>query len=326
MDSNEANIQELVQQIWGLMEEEDWQGAIAICDELKAMPSEAGFRMRAMIHVFQEQANEALTEIQAGIDQFPEAWELHMQWGNLLSDSGDPSEALKIFDKTAKLPGAELHWIQLNQAMALFRQQSFEEALDLLQSIAHPQAINDAFALQLAILDAINRNDLILQLAEEDLEVLQPPEDDADAEVLATICTSIASAAWYEDKGEEVVRFYLQQAFDYQRGHPQALWLWREMHPEFSDDAQFYTLLMRGRFLPSEDGLAGDEFLTSYGVMADSPQEAVEMVKALEGDDMDTNAWELMEVEIEELGEEEAEDIEAKGIYYVSGFGMFEEE
>ncbi|MEM7656076.1 MAG: hypothetical protein AAF399_08110, partial [Bacteroidota bacterium] len=99
MDSNEDTIQELVQQIWGLMEEEDWHGAIAICEELKAMPSEAGFRMRAMIHVFQEEANEALSEIQAGIQQFPDAWELHMQWGNLLSDSGDPSEALKIFDK-----------------------------------------------------------------------------------------------------------------------------------------------------------------------------------------------------------------------------------
>ena len=324
METETDDNQLLIQQIWELMESESWEAAIAICEELKAIPSEAGFRMRAMIHVYQEEPQAALAEIQAGIKQFPEAWELHMQWGNLLSDSGDPSEALTVFDKASKLPGVEMHWIQLNQAMALFRQQSFEEALDLLQGIDHPQALNDAFALQLAILDTIGRHDLILEIAEEDLELLNPPEDDADAEVLARICTSVASAAWYQDKGEEIVRFYLQQVFDYQRGNPQALWLWREMNPLFSDQAQFYTLLMRGRFVPSEDGVAGEEFLTSYGVMADSPEEAVEMIRALEGADMDSAAWEVLEVEIEELGEEE--EIDAKGIYYVSGFGMFEEE
>ena len=319
METTPESLQSLIQEGWSLIESESWDEAIALTEELKAAGSDTGYRLRSVIFQMQEDPAAALTEVKAGVKLFPKSWEMQMQLGNLLSDTGDLTEAQEVYQKAQNLPGAELHWLQMNQAVALFRQQSFEDALTLLQKIVHPEAINEAFALQLTILDAIGRHDLILEIAEEDLELLKAPEGDEDAQILSNICTSIASAAWYEDKGEEMVMYYLRQAFEYQRGNTDALWLWREMNPVFSENARFYTLLLRGKFA-EEDQSEGEEFMTSYGVIADTVEEAMEMIQAFEKGLVAPDSWELLEAEDE--GESEEED--AKGIYYVSGFGVFE--
>lgn len=307
-------IDQLSHQAWTLIGEEAYDEARQLGQQMVDADEEAGYRILAMIHAAQDESEAALQLIQRGVAHMPQSWQMRLLLGNLLSDAGDFEQAMQAFDQASKLPEAELHWIQINQAVVHGRRGEIDQALNLLQQVDHHEAINEAFEIQLGLLDSVGRHDLIIDLAEEDLDLLQAPETEAEAGTLSRILSHIASAYWYEDYDGDEVEHYLRQAIAFDRTNPDALYLLREQDPIFSDQSQVFSMLVKGVIFESdEQGLEQQvEFITSYEVVADDEEEALDLIRRFEITEIDPNS-----LQVEAIEPRPNEDEEPKGVYQV---------
>ncbi|MEZ4772276.1 MAG: hypothetical protein R3D00_03770 [Bacteroidia bacterium] len=314
---SQEEIENLSEQAWDLIHEERIEDAIKIGELLKAEGIESGYRIIAMAYALEEKTDEAINELNAGIAMIPDAWQLYLQLGNFLSDKGEFNSALRAFDHASKLPGAERHWLNMNKAVVFTRQMEFDKALTLLQKIEHPEAVNQAIELQLRILDQLGRHDLILQM-EDELEHLQTPEDEESAEILSQICTHIARAYYIEDQKEPALH-YIHQAIEYHRTNEETAALFREVNGRFSENSKIYSVVISGILNDSE---SEDEipFITTYGVVADSEEDALDLIREFEIEAVIKDS-----LEVEEIASTENEEGDPKGIYMVGGFAFLED-
>ncbi len=307
-------IDRLSHQAWALIGEEAYDEARQLGQQMVDADEEAGYRILAMIHAAQDESEAALQLIQRGVAHMPQSWQMRLLLGNLLSDAGDFEQAMQAFDAAKQLPEAELHWIQINQAVVHGRRGEIDQALNLLQQVDHHEAINEAFEIQLGLLDSVGRHDLIIELAEEDLDLLQAPETEEEAGTLSRILSHIASAYWYEDYDGDEVDHYLRQAIAFDRTNPDALYLLREQDPVFSDQSQVFSMLVKGVIFESdEQGLERQvEFITSYEVVADDEEEALDLIRRFEITEIDPQS-----LQVEAIEPRPNEDEEPKGVYQV---------
>ncbi|MEM6766972.1 MAG: tetratricopeptide repeat protein [Bacteroidota bacterium] len=315
----EASQEDLVFQAWNHLELEEYEEAEKLASSLMKLPEEAGFRIQSMIWVARENEQKALEVLEQGLTALPNEWHLWLQYGNMLSQVGRFEEALESFDNGLATEPDQPAWLYLNQAVVYFRQGQIDEALTLLQSIDDPAVITEAFSLQLSMLDQVDRHDLILEIATDELEILPVPETMEEASKLSQICSQIANAAWYEDKSKEEVFHYLRQSISFDRTNPQAIWLWREAYPEFIDSPKEFQLLVQGRFQTQEGQEEQSLFLTTYALVAGSTDHALRLIQAYEIEEVNTETLEILEVE-----EGESESAQAVGIYEVGGFGILD--
>ncbi|MEM7370630.1 MAG: hypothetical protein AAF587_18605 [Bacteroidota bacterium] len=320
MDASTDSLETLAQKGWDVLNAEQFDEARVIGEQLIAQQHIDGYRILAEIYRLEEEPEDGIAILKQGVRAFDQNWELHLELGNMLSEVGKPQEAIEAYHTAKDLPNAEIHWLEINHAAARFKLGEIEEALTQLQEISEPTAMAEAFLMQMNILEVINRQDLILQIAEEDLEKIPAPEDDDGADTLSKICTKIASAAYHQEEEREKVMHYVQQALFLFRENEEALWLLRELQPEFSDTARMYVLLVSGEFVQDE-GEEAEGFLSSYGIIAEDTNEAMEMIKSFEKLVEEVNPDSLKIVEVDEA---ENEDDDAKGLYFVSGFGVLE--
>lgn len=305
-------IDQLSNRAWALISEDSYEDAQQLGQQLIEANEEAGYRILAMVHAAQEQHEAALDLIEQGVAHMPQSWQMRLLLGNLLSDAGDFDRAMQVFEQAKALPGAELYWIQINQAVVHGRRGEIDQALNLLQQVEHPEAINEAFEIQLGLLDSVGRHDLIIDLAEEDLDLLQPPNNEEEAATLSRILSHIATAYWYEEHDGDEVEHYLRQAIAFDRSNPDALYLLREQDPIFSEQAQVFALMVKGViFEPDEQGLEQQvEFITSYEVIADDEGEALDLIRRFEIPEIDPDS-----LQIEVVEPRPNEDGEPKGVY-----------
>ena len=309
-------IEQLSDQAWILIDEGNFEEALEIGQILIDNGAENGYRISAMVKAMDENWDEAIELLKQGIEKHPEVWQLHLQLGNFYSDTGRFPEAIKAFIKAGNLPNAEKHWAEMNKGMVYYREQNFDAALNTFQKIQHPDAINQAFEIQLRILDQVNRYDLIIEMAEEELENLQTPDNQAEAILMASICIYVANAYFMEDETEATLH-YTRQAIEFDRTNAEAPYLMREAEPVFSDDSQIYSLIVSGQ-LDHEEGQTLS-FTSTYAVVADSVDEALEFIRNYEIEAV--NKQSLIVQEVEET--DNTED-EAKGIYQVGDFHFVE--
>lgn len=313
-------IESMSNDAWEALHQDDMETAINIGESLIKENVETGFRIRAMAHASEEEWELALEVLEKGIALMPDVWQMHLQYGNLHSDMEQYDQAFAAFNAAEKCPDAEKHWLDMNRAVVYFRKQDMDRALNLLQQIEHPEALNEAFALQLDILDGLQRHDLIKELAEEELELLITPTDAESAGVMSAICTRIAQAYWFEDENEEVTKHYIEQALAYQRSNQEALWLRCQINPQHSENSKVYSILVNAMILP-EEGEASLPAFTTYGIVADSPDEAMEMIREFEEEWIDPKSLQAQEVE-ETVNDEDA----PKGIYVANEWALLDVE
>ncbi|MEM6343961.1 MAG: tetratricopeptide repeat protein [Bacteroidota bacterium] len=313
MTIDQANQQ--AQKAWVSLSEGDFEAAIRYASELTQAGYEVGYRIRSAIAEEQEDWDEAENIINEGLTAHPDAWPLHLQLGTLYTQSGRFEEAITVFEKALELPEVEKHWIEMNQAVAFSQLGKVDEALNLLQGIKHEELRNQAFEIKMQLLDTYQRHDLMLELVADELEDLVPPQNEEEAAVMSRVLALIANACYYEDKDEKETRFYLKQAINYDRSNELSLMVLREMRAEFTEQGKLYGILIQAN-IKSTEGLS--PIMTTYGILADSVDEALSMIHEFEIESLDRDSIQIMEVEESAPDEEE----ELKGIYLVGGLGF----
>ncbi|MDX2284038.1 MAG: hypothetical protein NW241_07735 [Bacteroidia bacterium] len=311
--------EQLVATAWELIEEGELEDALDIAMQLTQHGVGEGYSIRASISEAEDNPEEALKLVQEGLSRFPQEWRLMLHQGELLGQAGEFDQALESFDRAAAQPGADQTWVVLNRASMLARMQQYDEALAALRSISDPEAITSAFAMELEILDHQEAYEEILRRAEEALDQLPDPDYEDDLEALGSIYYYVASAAWQLDQDPDLVEDYLRNAIEFNRTNMDLPGLLREMNPQFSDQSRLYSLLVSGELeQPGEEPIG---FLTTYAVVADSPDEALEFVKAFEIEHIDRDSLQVIEYE-----EAENEENDPKGLYLVGELGFFNDE
>lgn len=303
---------------WIAIGDGDLEVADQIGKKLIEAGYESGYRIRSAVQENQENWEEAEAIIREGLEKFPQIWQLHLQLGTLNYLLGRFEEALHCYDEALKLPEVEKHWVEINQAAVYAQTSEVDKALNLLQGIDNVEMRNSAFEMKLQILDQFTRYELILELAEEELENLVPPETEEEASGMSRILAHVAAASFYEEQSEEATRFYLKQAIAYDRGNDLALMIARELKGEFAEPGTLYGIMVQGKYKQDDQQL---DFLTTYGVLADNVDEAISMIKEFEVEEIDRAS--LTVLEVEQAAPEEEEEL--KGIYFVGGLGFVED-
>ncbi|MEO0895811.1 MAG: hypothetical protein AAFY71_05405 [Bacteroidota bacterium] len=312
---SEEEILQMADVAWEHMDLGEYDEALVIAEELVKLNQEVGYTLKASLLVLQEEPDTAVETLKEGIGKFEGAWRLHMDLANIYAQIGEANAAMEVLDEAEKIEGAQIHWININRGITLFRSGQVDDALNLLQQIEEPEAISEAFSLQLEILDTIHRHDLIVDLIEEELHLLPVPNDRHEASTLANILARAAAAYWYEDEEQEdKIQHYLRQAVEYHRGNEIAMWLDREMDGDFDENSHVYELILEGE-LERDTETEGEEWVTfhcHYVAAARSPEDALNLIKEYEIEQIDKNSLKILEIESNENVEEAP-----LGLYYI---------
>lgn len=308
-------LEELQQAAWQAAQEGKPQEAHQHAQALIDQGLEIGYQIRVMLFIEDGDLASALQLVDEGATRNDQSWSMRVLQSDVLSMAGEGEQALAALAAARELPEAQLHWIQIGEATIYGRMMDMDRALNLLQEVDHPDAINSAIEMQFALLDTVGRHDLIIEMAEEDLDALQPPEDPADAAVLSRIMTQVAQAYWYEDEDEDTVEHYLKMAIAFDRSNPDALYLRRELDHQFSEKSRTFELSIQGQFRQEiqEQEAQLIPFQTRYQVIADSEEEALEFISNYESDDISASNLQIVASQ-----SEPNQDEELKGVYVVT--------
>ena len=313
-DISPQQVETLYQEAWQALRDENVVEAMAKSDALIKLKQESGYQLKVMLLLEADRLPEALDLVQEGVEAQPDSWSLALLYTDLLSLDGQGEEALKIIENTRELEGVESHWVDISEATVRGRMMDIDQALNLLQKIEHPDAINAAIEMQFALLDSVGRHDLIIEVAEEDLSLLEAPEDANEAAVLSRIMSQVAQAYWYEEEDEDTVEHYLELSIAYDRSNPDALYLRRELDGLFSEQSRTFELELRGVWEGDHEESAEEKpYQTHYQVIADSEEEALALIQSYEPKHLSGPAMKIVQSRSEPNPEEEL-----KGVYLVS--------
>lgn len=306
---------ELAEEGFDLIAEGQLDEAEAIGDQLVAIPHEAGFQLLAAVAFNRQEMEIALGWLDKGLSRYPKAFRLLLQKGEYLSGWGKFEEAEAVFIKARNADDPDPHYVDVALAHNLFLQEKVDEALNLLKTIKHPEAVFEATVEKYFILDSTAQHDRVLADVTADLEALPEPSIEEDDAIMAQILAYVAKAAYLQDEPEATVRQYLRESLDYDRTCEMALWLLRELDPQFSDNSKLYFLDVTGKFADVvEEDEDSAEFATGYTIVADSIEEALEYVRAFEGDVVDPASLRVVDQEVQKN-----EEGLQKGIYETTG-------
>ena len=313
MSNEQLDFLDPLEEIQILIEEGEFEAAETKARALQAEKIQEGWHLLAISLLHQDKEDEALEVLEDGVKSFPGDMGMAIEKAHMLTQLERFEEAEAQLESLKPSAGELLGLIDMTHANLDFARGNVDDALNRLQGIEQDAFRIDAFELQLEILEAVGRSEDIIEMAETHLDDLPVADDEDSFEAMANIFSKIANAFWEEKDDLETAKRYLKVAFHYERNNQDALWLWREMDPEFGTSPKAYTIEMSGSFKldPELAEVAGKLYQTNYGVIAESVEEAVEFVRAYEIDAVNTDSFQVLSVE-----EEEAESDEAKGVYW----------
>lgn len=314
---------ELLEAVIALIEEGEFEQAATRAEELQALEIPDGWHLKSVALLHDGEDAAAFEVLEEGIAKFPENLGLLLEKASSLMQLERFQEADGILEAAKDKTETQKGEIEMMQARSEFMQGKVDEALNRLQDIDDRTYILDAIHLQLELLEAVGRTDVILEIAESDMENFPTPADDDEFETMAGILAKIANAHWEEKDDVVGAKELLKLAFHYFRNHSDAMWLWREMEPTFADDAKAFAIEVNGTFLEREElgDVTGRNYHTYYQVLAGSLEEAVSLIKDYEIDAIDKDALKVLSVE-----SEPAEDDEAVGVYWAGDMVVMNED
>jgi hypothetical protein len=125
---------------------------------------------------------------------------------------------------------------------------------------------------------------------------------------------------WLGERVREPALSMARDAFRVWRGCDDALRLIREVHGKRSPKAKYYRLLIAGsNFAPDNSGETLS-FFTSYDVVAESPEAALEFIKELEPEAIGETLL------IEKCKKIEPRSVEPMGVHRTSGLACYSDE
>jgi tetratricopeptide (TPR) repeat protein len=309
-------VEKLSQKGYELIDEEEFDRALAVAEDLERLRYSAAFEIAALAHEGKGDLAAAVRALERGVERAPDVWLNWQLLGNYRSDLGVIAEAGQAYERALECPGVSRSSIRLNQAILANRTGDHAAALRLAGEVDDPATAVWAAALRVDSLTALGKREEAERLG---LQILSEADEDANADPLCNVALNIAQIRLDRGDPRLDVRAFAVQQLERDPDNNDLLALIRDIDGLYSETAQYYRLLIRGH-LPEDHPMAGEAegFYSNWQVLADSPDEALDFIRAI-----DRPAVPLT-LEEWEAAEERSRD--PKGVYWRSGRAYFQDE
>ncbi len=331
MEPEQAEVERLVEEGLEALTSLDFARARKIGRRIIKLRNTWGYEILARAEAADGNMEKATATLQDGVKKAPAAWPLWELLGNCLSDTGQYTEAWNAYEGAMRAPGVRRESILFNMAVVLQRQKRYAEALECLNALL-PDAAEDATlwtrnrGLTLLLLNRLGRHDEVLARGDEALPSLpKPTEEEPLSEEaalgVAEIHTEYARALWRETPRTDEAIAHVHAALGVDGSNDRALELLRHIEGARSPHAHRYRLTLGGRWhQPIEGQEEEPEFFTYRVVIADSPEEALQILRRLEPVEIRDG------LAIREVEDEGPAASEPKGVAERGGYVLLEAE
>ena len=312
----QRRVEKLTQKGYELIDEEEFDRALEIAEELERLRNSAAFEIAALAHAGKGDLAAAARTLERGVEIAPDVWLNWQLLGNYRSDLGLIAEAGQAYERALECPGVSRSSIRLNQAILANRTGDHAAALRLAGEVDDPETAIWAAGLRVDSLTALGKREEAERLG---LQILSEAGDDADADPLCNIVHN--NARFRLDRGEPrpEIRAFAVRQLERAPGHNDLLALIRDLDNLYSETAQYYRLQIRGQ-IPEGSPMAGEAqgFYSNWHVVADSPEEALDFIRKIDhpAASLSVEEWEAVE----------ARPRDPKGVYWRSGRVYYQDE
>jgi tetratricopeptide (TPR) repeat protein len=278
-------VDSLLEQAYNLIQQGESEQAIAVGNQLLENRHARGFEIIALAYEQQGRTPEAINILKEGVAKVPNAWPLWELLGNLYSDQEQFADAAGCYQKALTCPNADIDSINYNQAILLKRQNKLDDAMTICNGIKSEDLASKAAVLRLSILNAQKNYEPVVSNGSTLIKDLLARGELSEDEMqdLARAFAEVGRAHWEGHYDRQAAWEHAWKALEWDRSDNSALWLVREIINRKSPASRWFKLVVEGKWhFPIEPDKAPPGFITTYEVVADTPEEALAFAQDLE--------------------------------------------
>jgi Tfp pilus assembly protein PilF len=278
-------VDQLLEQAYNFIQQGDAEQAIKLGNQLLEHRHARGFEIIALAYEQQGKTPDAIAVLKDGVSKVPNAWPLWELLGNLYSDQDESQQAHNAYKRALDCPNVDRSSVNYNYAILLKRENKFDEAMKLCESIDAPDLKNKTKVLRLSLQNATGHHDEAINFANGLVsEMLAEPDmPDEDMQDLARAYAELGRAYWEGKYDRQASWENAWKALEWDRSDNTALWLVREIISRKSPGSKWYKLVVEGKWhFPLEPDKDPPGFITTYEVVADSVEDALAFAQDLE--------------------------------------------
>jgi tetratricopeptide (TPR) repeat protein len=277
---------ELIERAWEGIEADDAELPMRAAKILQDAGHPAGYEIAALSLDHRDEPQKAIEILEKGVKEIADVWRLWELLGNLRSDQKLFAEAAEAFARALACPEPATASIRFNIALTCCRQAKFAEAIESLDRVGLDTLEDrelrlNCFALKTAALNSLERCADAEALARKVIDSVHE-EDFVEEEAphLAELHAQLARALGAGGKIDEALT-HAHDAISIDPGNELALELIRNSANLRSASAQMFTLTVSGTWPEpiDEDSQEPPEFVQSFSVIADTVDEAMQLVR-----------------------------------------------
>lgn len=321
----DPQIPALMDEAFEYLDNHKWKRAIKTGRKLLDLRHSSGFEILARAYAAQGKPKKTRQILQEAVELAPKVWILWELLGVACSDAGRYEEGAKAFQSALECPAANADSIHFNWAIMLDRQDRKAEAILLLRKI--PNASPGWFrarSLLAVFLSELGENKKALTMAETVWKQFAAVEDEDlwdNPERSGTTFWQLANVLWRLGGNKERSLECARRSVEFERGDERFLALIREIEEQYSGKAKYYRLLVQGDWPEPIETKSGKTrqagFLSSYDIVADNKEEALQLLKPLEPSEI----RETLKIAESEVLQKKVKDL--KGVYRMDIYNVF---
>ena len=309
------NIAHLVKQANDYIEFGDLDKALKIGYKLKKSRYSGAFEIIARVYYAKEDIQQAVKILHEGVTVNPKDWLLWVQLGNYLSDLECYNDADAAYKMAINSSNSDISQVELNMAVLYERMERFDEAIEICKNLLNTEKDPEIRFRTLLLVVNLHRDislyDQALFYGNNAVSLLSNSHDFETSEI-SRLYSALAYIVW-QQKDKDLSLCYIRQALLNNRLNEDALWLLREITNLKSSHSKYFHLLIYGK-------QNSEEFFTNFGIIADTPEEALYFAKEFEPNEF-RKAFQIEKSQVLRSAKEEL-----KGVYESTGIVFFDSE
>jgi tetratricopeptide (TPR) repeat protein len=296
------------------LEQSEFRRATRVGRKLIKLRHSSGFHILAKAEWELENREKAVKVLEEGVEAAPGNGSLWELLGCFLSDLERYEASHAAFARALETT-REPAGVHYNVALLLGREGRWRESLEVLERTKPGEDPTLCMEWQLSRIVALNQLERYEEAGAAATAALGSLEADASCDdQRAGFLAERAVARWFAEGDGPGATADALEAIRLDRGCAKALWALREIEGKRSPVARYFRMLVRGRWHgPIEKGKTALWFYTTYDVVAESPEEALDLARRFEPPEVGAG------LEIEEVEDLEAWPEDPKGIYRLTG-------
>lgn len=314
------DIEKLISQGQDSLDSYDYKKAKQIGKKLLSARHSSGFEILAKAYYEDNQLQKAIQTLKEGCQRAPAVPILWLLLGNYLSDNNEFEKAFEAFQNGLKLPNSDVSALHLNYAIALERAEKYPEALNQIQQIPPNHNLIENLhkdRIYASLQNKVGNYSEAISLSERAISIYSEIDE---KELLSDfyIEKGFSILKKLDDRGAALE--IIKSAIRLDRHNKRAMWAFREILNQVSQKAKYFRIMIKAEWpepIKFEKVLEDANYFTSFDVVADDMNEALEFIKLFEPENIHNT------IRINESEVLDGNHKQPKGVYKAIGYMFY---